>query len=97
MSANGNGHEEAISNKQLREHLLALAKEHGLLATPKLRQIGEDDDEPEPRFVPVDTFFAQCGERVDYLLEPYIPKAAIVLVIAPPKAGKTWFVSWLEK
>jgi len=47
------------------------------------------------RFVPVTDFFAQCGQRVDYVLEPFIIKGGFVLVIAAPKAGKTFFVCWL--
>jgi len=42
-------------------------------------------------------FFAHCGERVEYLLEPYLMRASFTLISAAPKAGKTFFAAWLAQ
>src|SRR5439155_18946722 len=47
------------------------------------REVGADDGETrakkEPLFLPVADFFARCGERVEYILEPYLPKTGFVI------------------
>jgi KaiC/GvpD/RAD55 family RecA-like ATPase len=40
-------------------------------------------------------FFAQCGKRVEYILEPYLPKDGFLIVGGATKNGKTWFLGWL--
>jgi hypothetical protein len=49
----------------------------------------------EPLSIGVADFFATCNEHVEYVLEPFIIKSGFVLVMGPPKSGKTWFVAWL--
>jgi hypothetical protein len=59
------------------------------------REPGEDDGEADPLFLPVSEFFARCSEHVDFLLEPYVVKNGSTLILAAPKAGKTWFAAWI--
>jgi hypothetical protein len=71
------------------------------------REPGCDDGDPtpavrkqaakfsEPLFLPVEKFFATCGERVEYILDPYLPKDGFLIVGGAPKGGKTLFVAWL--
>jgi len=49
----------------------------------------------EPLFLAVDDFFVTCGQKVEYILEPYLPKDGFLIVDGPPKIGKTWFLGWL--
>jgi KaiC/GvpD/RAD55 family RecA-like ATPase len=70
-----------------------------------IREPGEDDADTtpiwngtrhgEPLFLPIDDFFAKCGEGVEYILEPFLPKDGFVIVTGATKHGKTWFLGWL--
>lgn len=92
----GNGHHthDSVISKEVRAQLLALAKEYGLLVSPKLRQIGEDDGE-EQWFVPCAVFLAEVDMPTEFLIDPFLFAKSFTLVTGPPKAGKTWFLAWL--
>lgn len=48
-----------------------------------------------PTFVPIETFMAQCGQQQRWLLDPFVPAGALVLLQGAPKSGKTFFAGWL--
>lgn len=43
----------------------------------------------------VGDFFATAEDKIQWVMEPFIPKGAFVLVQGGPKSGKTWFGAWL--
>src|SRR5207248_3636834 len=71
------------------------AKTNGGEQPPPHSERAKAAKEADPVFLPVDDFFATCGHRVEYILEPYIPKDGFVIVGGAPKHGKTWFLGWL--
>jgi AAA domain len=70
--------------------------EGAIYAAVKGREVSQTAREKAPPlFEPVADFLARCGQAIDYILAPYVPRSGFVIVGGAPKSGKTWFLSWL--
>jgi hypothetical protein len=87
------------SEKELRHKVENAARDatipSGYLLEAPAMKTPEVAKHSEPLFLPVDNFFATCGQAVEYILDPYLPRNGFLIIDGPPKIGKTWFLGWL--